>query len=149
MYIIKYENHFQFKKGVAMRKRESYHTKQKEKILSMIKKQKKEFTVKQLYNSLNNEIGLTTIYRLIDKLVYNGRLNKYIAEDNNTYYQYLEECHEENHFYLKCDNCGNLIHIDCDCIKELSQHIIEKHQFCPTKDKFIINGICNKCNRKG
>ena len=64
---------FQFKKGVAMRKRASYHTKQKEKILSMIKKQKKEFTVKQLYNSLNNEIGLTTIYRLIDKLVYNGR----------------------------------------------------------------------------
>ena len=110
---------------------------------------KYEFAVKDLYDGIHHEIGLTTIYRFIDKLVDEGRLSKYIGKDNITYYQYLEECHEENHFYLKCDNCGNLIHVDCDCIKDLSHHIMENHHFRPTKDQFMIHGICEECNKGG
>ena len=130
-----------------MKKREYYHTKQKEIVLNEIRRKSCEFTVGELYEDLRKEVGLTTIYRLIDKLVYEGRLNKYIGKNNITYYQYLEECHEENHFYLKCNSCGNLIHVDCDCIKELSLHILEVHQFKPAHDKFIIHGICERCSK--
>ena len=126
-----------------------YHTKQKDIILNKIKKKKCEFTVKEIYSDIDKKIGLTTIYRLIDKLVQEGKLHKYIGDDNITYYQYLEECTEENHFYLKCDKCGLLIHVDCDCINELSQHIVKEHKFKPTKDKFIIHGICDKCSIGG
>ena len=62
-----------------------------------------------------------------------------------TYYQYLGKCNHENHFYLKCDKCGEMKHIDCDCILELSEHIHKEHKFIPNKEKIIINGICNKC----
>ena len=130
-------------------KRESYHTKQKDFILSQIKSMKYEFAVKDLYDGIHHEIGLTTIYRFIDKLVDEGRLSKYIGKDNITYYQYLEECHEENHFYLKCDKCGVLIHVDCDCIKDLSLHIINDHHFRPTRDKFMIHGVCEECCEGG
>ena len=123
----------------------NYNTKQKELILSIIKKKKHEFRVKELYNDLNKEIGLTTIYRQIDKLVNEGRINKNINKDNITYYQYLEECNKKNHFYLKCDKCGNMIHIDCDCIEQLSNHIVKEHQFNLNKDCIIINGICKRC----
>ena len=126
-----------------------YHTKQKDIILNKIKKKKSEFTVKEIYSDIDKKIGLTTIYRLIDKLVQEGKLHKYIGDDNITYYQYLEECSEENHFYLKCDKCGLLIHVDCDCINELSQHIVKEHKFKPTKDNFIIHGICDKCSIGG
>lgn len=123
----------------------NYNTKQKELILSIIKKKKHEFRVKDLYNDLNKEIGLTTIYRQIDKLVNEGRINKNINKDNITYYQYLEECNKNNHFYLKCDKCGNMTHIDCDCIEQLSNHIVKEHQFNLNKDCIIINGICKRC----
>ena len=123
----------------------NYNTKQKELILSIIKKKKHEFRVKELYNDLNKEIGLTTIYRQIDKLVNEGRINKNINKDNITYYQYLEECNKNNHFYLKCDKCGNMTHIDCDCIEQLSNHIVKEHQFNLNKDCIIINGICKRC----
>ena len=126
-----------------------YHTKQKDIVYDHIKKKKCEFTVKELYTDLNQKIGLTTIYRMIDKLVQDGTLHKYIGVDNITYYQYLETCPKENHFYLKCDKCGNLIHVDCDCMKELSLHIANTHKFKPTKDKFIIHGICEKCFEGG
>ncbi len=125
-----------------------YNTKQKDIILDAIKKEKKEFTIKNIYNSLDGVVGLTTIYRLVDKLVIDGLLDKHISKDNITYYQYLEECDKENHFYLKCDKCGSMIHVDCDCIEELSHHISSEHKFKLNKEKIIIGGICNKCMRK-
>ena len=120
--------------------REKYKTRQKEHILEIIKNKKKEFTVKDIYQELNKEIGMTTIYRLIDNLVEDGIINK-----NEKYYQYLEHCDCDNHFYLKCNNCGTLIHVDCDCINDLFSHINKEHKFKPDKEKIIINGLCNKC----
>ena len=131
-----------------MSRMETYNTKQKDLILKIIKKQQKEFTIKDIYNELNKKVGLTTIYRLVDKLIDENILNKYISRDNITHYQYLKECEEENHFYLKCDKCGELVHIDCDCIGDLSNHIIKKHKFKPNKDHIIITGYCEKCFRK-
>ena len=128
-----------------MQKRTNYNTKQKDEILDTIKKMDKAFLIKELYVKLNEKVGLTTIYRFIDKMVENEELYKYIGEDNNTYYQYLEKCDCNNHFYLKCINCGNMIHVDCDCIKELSNHITKEHNFIPNKENIIINGICSKC----
>ena len=131
-----------------MARSESYNTKQKDKILSVIKNQRREFTINDIYNQVKDKVGLTTIYRLVDKLVQDGRLNISIKKDNTTYYQYLEEYNKINHFYLKCDQCGEMEHIDCDCIEELSSHILKKHKFKPNKDHIIINGICEKCIRK-
>ena len=131
-----------------MQKRESYHTKQKEKVVHLIKEQQKELTIKEIYELLNKEVGLTTIYRIIDKLVNDGVVNQSIGKNNITYYQYLEECKKENHFYLKCEVCSKLIHVDCDCIKELSEHIGKRHGLKPTKSKVIIEGICDKCNNR-
>ena len=125
----------------------NYHTRQKSKIFNIIKNKRNEFTVKDIYNELNKEVGLTTIYRYIDKLINDGIVNQSIGKDNITYYQYLEECDKENHFYLKCEVCGNLIHVDCDCVKDLSEHIINEHKFKPSRDHFIINGICNNCSK--
>ena len=125
----------------------NYNTKQKDMILDMIKNKKYDFTIKEIYEELNQEVGLTTIYRLINKLVNDNILIKYINQDNITYYEYLGECSKDNHFYLKCTNCSKLIHIDCDCMKDLEYHIKNKHEFKVNPDNIIINGICKKCSR--
>ena len=125
----------------------SYNTKQKDLILEIVKKKKTSFTIKDIYNDLNKEVGLTTIYRFIEKLEKDNLVTKEINEDNITYYQYLEKCEHNNHFYLKCEKCKNLTHIDCDCINELYNHINSEHKFKLNKEKIIINGICNKCQK--
>ena len=126
----------------------TYNTKQKDLILDIIKKQKYPFTIKDIYNLTNQEVGLTTIYRLVDSLVSDGYLNKEIGNDNNTYYQYIDKCDEENHFYLKCTNCGQIIHVDCSFAEELSKHITSHHNFRLSKEHIIINGICSDCSSK-
>lgn len=125
----------------------TYKTKQKDIIFDLIKEQEGEFTIKDLYQKLNKKIGLTTIYRYIDNLVLNNILIKNI-KDNNTTYCYLKNCQEENHFYLKCDKCGKLTHIDCECISTLTNHILNEHMFIPNKDHIIINGICHNCRKE-
>ena len=126
----------------------SYKTKQKDLILDVVKKKNNEFTIKDIYDDLHSQVGLTTIYRFIDKLVSDNLVTKIIDENNITYYQYLEKCEEDNHFYLKCENCKEIKHIDCDCIKQLYNHINNEHRFKLNKEKIIINGICSKCNKK-
>ena len=128
--------------------KEIYKTKQKDLIIEKIASQKEEFKVLDIYNSLDKKVGLTTIYRLVDRLFKEGLLNKTIGDDNVTYYQYLEKCNHENHFYLKCEKCGNIIHVDCDCIKDLMNHILNEHNFKTNNERIIISGICSSC-RKG
>lgn len=127
-----------------MSRSDTYNTKQKSQIIEIIKNTNKPFTIKEIHEKIN-EVGLTTIYRLIDKMIEEDKLKKYIGKEGKTYYQYLEKCDKENHFYLKCDSCGNMTHIDCDCINDLYKHILNNHKFKLSKKNIIINGLCNKC----
>lgn len=131
-----------------MRKNIVYKTKQKDIILETIKKEQVEFTVKDIYNELKESVGLTTIYRFIDKLVNEDVLKRFIDKNNVTYYQYLEKCDKSNHFYLKCQYCGETKHVDCDCIEDLFNHISNHHKFKLDKDQIVISGICERCMRK-
>lgn len=145
MCIIENENHFQFAKEVSV---VTYKTKQREDILKAIQEQKGEFLVKDLYIALEERIGLTTIYRMVDKLVLEGILRKSIRMDNVTTYQYLENCEEKNHFYLKCRDCGEVKHVDCDCICQFVNHACLEHDFELDTQNVVFMGLCHSCQRK-
>lgn len=130
-------------------KRNSYNTKQKNEILSIIKKKKHEFTVQDILNDKDCTVGLTTIYRFINKMVLDGNISKSIGNDNVMYYQLLDECNKENHFYLKCESCGEMIHIDCDCINVLKDHISKEHDFSLSSNHIVVNGVCSSCKNRG
>ena len=63
---------------------------QKDIILDRISKLEKDFTIKELHNMLP-DVGLTTIYRLVNKLEEDGCITK-IGNDN-------EAIEELQHFY--------------------------------------------------
>ena len=52
-----------------MSRNETYKTKQKELILDVIKSFKNDFTIKEIYEKLNRNFGLTTIYRTMPILL--------------------------------------------------------------------------------
>ena len=145
---MQYENHFQIEGDYCMNIGSKYNTKQKDKLISYIKSKNEEFTIKEIYEDLNKKIGLTTIYRLVNNLLEKDKLKKYVDKDNKTHYQYLEECNKNNHFYLKCSKCKKMIHIDCKCIKNLSNHILKEHDFKLNKSEIVIDGICLDCTKK-
>lgn len=126
-------------------KRSKYNTESKKIVLEKIKVINCDFTAKILKVELGDSVGLTTIYRILNDLAENGILKKYYNKKNTAHFQYLNKCDKKNHFYLKCIKCGRVQHVDCDCIKEINDHIFKEHSFDISADSIFIKGICKKC----
>ena len=126
--------------------RERYNTESKNIILNCIKNINIDFTTKDIYDKLNGSVGLTTIYRFLDELEKEELVKKYYNDKNVSHYQYINHCDKLNHFYLKCNSCGKLIHVDCDCITDVQKHILDNHRFNIDNKNIIITGICEVCN---
>ena len=56
--------------------RKVYNTRQKEMILEYLEHLDKDFDTNDLYEGLNKKVGLTTIYRLLDNLIEENKLEK-------------------------------------------------------------------------
>ena len=93
------------------------------------------------------EVNVSTIYRYLDKLAGDGTVIKYVAEKGSmAVYQYVETGHRcEEHLHLKCVKCGSVIHMECDFMKEISEHIKDHHGFDIQCKNSMIYGVCKNC----
>ena len=128
-----------------------YNTKQKTAILRYVKEvTDKHFTVDSLCEIMANNgdtVGRTTVYRFLEGMSKDGLLRKYAASQGESVcYQYVGEhtaCNE--HFHLKCEKCGSLIHMECDKTCELVNHIKIHHGFLLNPLTTVIYGVCEDC----
>lgn len=128
--------------------KDKYNTKTKQIIKDEIINYSNGTTIKDLKSDLdkkNLNVGLTTIYRALEELCDLGIVKKYYNEKNIALYKYVNDCISENHFYLKCDKCKKIIHVDCSCIEELYLHILKQHKFSIDFRNIILNGLCDNC----
>lgn len=97
-----------------------------------------------------HEVNITTIYRYLDKLAKEGTVIKYVAEKGDrAVYQYVEVGHRcEEHLHLKCVKCGSILHLECDFMDEIAEHIGKEHGFALQCKNSIIYGICRECSAK-
>lgn len=132
----------------------NYNTRQKNAIVHCVKNMKSDhFTVDSLCEQLSQKgvaVGRTTVYRCLEKMSIDGVLRKYsAAAGESVCYQYVGEtnhCHE--HFHLKCERCGSLIHMECDELESITKHIKSHHGFSLNPLKTVIYGVCEGCNSK-
>ena len=129
-----------------------YKTKQQDTILKyLIAKKNQHITVNMIAEFLEKQgtpVGVTTIYRHLDKLVEQGELQKYIIDGvTSACFQYIgEEAHCHEHFHLKCENCGTLIHLECGYMKDLYTHVLNHHAFDINTFKTVFYGLCKSCS---
>lgn len=93
--------------------------------------------------------GQATVYRTIDRLAASGELRKYIV-DGSTAACYQKSggktgCRE--HFHLKCEGCGRLIHVECDELAKIASHMEKEHGFAVDSSKTVFYGICRECGK--
>ncbi len=132
-----------------MAARKSYNTRPLRLIReALTKKGGAHMTAEEISNSLkaNGEpIGLTTVYRNLEKLCASGEVKKYIGDGTACYGFAGEHCRD--HFHLKCSSCGRLFHIECDYMDRLSHHVCEHHGFKVDNSKTVLYGICEACGK--
>ncbi len=128
-----------------------YNTASRARILGFLKDNRdRTVNVNDIHRSLGqsgNDVNITTIYRYIEKLVEEGKVMKYVAEDgSHAVYQYVDSTHHcEEHLHLQCVRCGALIHMDCHFMDEISDHVLKEHGFHIQCRNSIIYGLCDKC----
>ncbi len=129
----------------------SYNTRQREAIRDYLVSLKGEHvTVDQVTAHLSNTgypVGRTTIYRYLDKLTRDGKAKKFsVAGLPCACFQLIEEPMEcEDRFHLKCENCGELLHLECEVLRDIKEHVFNDHAFAINALKTVFYGTCQKC----
>ena len=57
-----------------------------------------------------------------------------------------EEC--AVHFHLKCITCKKLIHLNCDFMNGIEQHILKEHHFQVDSSRTVFYGQCEDCMKQ-
>lgn len=91
-------------------------------------------------------ISLSTIYRIIDKLVSCKILHKVITLDDNKARYELEG--NGHHHFMICTHCHKMIPINICPVKELEKIISEESGFNITGHRFELYGECRDCLEK-
>lgn len=132
-----------------------YTTKQSTEILECLKENRnRHMTAEEVFDCLRkggSSVGMTTVYRHLEKLYDDGVIRKYAAGDKTgACFQFVENCDDcHSHYHLKCVKCGKLFHAQCEFLNELSEHILKEHNFTVDGEKTVLYGVCGDCRAKG
>ena len=133
----------------------AYHTEQK-RILEafMSENRDRSFTIDEITERLfalsptGTAPGRSTVYRLMGRLVEEGKARKFVKpEDRRASYQLVTCEHCEAHLHLKCTDCGMLIHMDGAASDELLDRIRSYSNFAVDEGETVLYGRCSECNK--
>ena len=132
----------------------AYRTRQQDELLEYLKETPgMHHTAAQIrdhFASREQSIGTATIYRQLERFVADGTVRKYLLDaGGSACYEYVpqsESC--ALHFHCKCEKCGRLIHLNCDELRQVREHLLERHGFSWNSWKTVFYGICDQCRNR-
>ena len=135
----------------------TYKTEGRQRLLSFLQNNPdRQFTAEQIADELNRTSisngmrhSKSTLYRHLSELCTEGTVRKYRSDTQSSYvYQYVGSGDCCRHFHLKCESCGQLVHLECAVSEELLSHIFSHHHFSVDSGRSILYGLCNECENK-
>lgn len=130
--------------------RSVYNTRQKREMLKFLQERKlQHFSVDEVVFEMQErgeKIGRTTVYRFLELLAEQGDVRKYQNAQGITQYQHVQDASNcDDHFHMMCKECGNLIHVDCNLMHSMAEHLFSAHGFMLDPRETILRGLCERC----
>ncbi len=134
-----------------MARKAQYQTKQMAELLAFLKSVPgSHITVNDICDHFKKEgitVGMTTVYRHLERMVKQGVVAKYIIEGSSSAcFEYIggqDNCEPPSCYHCKCEKCGKLLHVQCGEVAHLGQHMLEHHGFEMDSLRTIFYGICS------
>lgn len=135
----------------------SYHTEQKKLLIKYLSDNKDNSqTIDEITRGIalahedkSSAPGKSTVYRLINKLLADGKVRKFSKEGTRqSAYQLVEGARCSSHLHLKCTECGRLFHMKEGLSEELISKISSDLEFSVNKAETVLYGRCRACNQK-
>ena len=90
-------------------------------------------------------IGLTTVYRQLERLEESGEVRRITGAGSSCCYQYIADGSCGDHYHLYCTSCGRTEHLSCEEIDGLWRHIANEHSFSIDRSRTVLYGRCAEC----
>ena len=93
-------------------------------------------------------IGTATVYRRLEQMVDAGVVNKYTLDPGSpACFEYVPA---QDHgaavcYHCKCEQCGRLIHLHCEEVREIGEHLRTHHAFTLDPRRTVFYGLCADC----
>lgn len=131
----------------------SYNTEQKKLIIEFLSNNSESsYTIEELicalqcYADTRTVPGRSTVYRLMNKLVEEGSVKRFVkGHSRHFYYQIVTSCHCHNHIHMKCTTCGKLYHMDHDETEKILLEVLRKTHFMVDREETTLYGKCDVC----
>jgi Fur family transcriptional regulator, ferric uptake regulator len=93
-------------------------------------------------------IGLSTVYRHLQRLAEQGVVDAIHTAIGETIYRYCRRpaddgCH--HHHHLVCTQCGHAEPIESDHVEQWAHDMAHKHGYAQTHHTIEIFGLCQQC----
>ncbi|WP_085830109.1 Fur family transcriptional regulator [Collinsella vaginalis] len=131
--------------------RGAYETRQKQSIIAVMAAHDDAFlsvdAVCELLHGHGVEVGRTTVYRTLERLVAEDRMLK-VAEVRGGAAQYRiapEQAPADTEGQLRCDSCGRVLPLTCESLGAFSEHVLQEHGFAINSAASVLHGTCADC----
>jgi len=131
------------------RQKISRHSRQRERILELLRSTSSHPTADWLYEKLKKEfprLSLGTVYRNLALLTDQGAVKK--IQFGSTFDRF--EARVEPHYHLICDNCKNIIDLEMKPLTDLTEKANRlSKDFAIHSHRVDFYGLCAHCLAKG
>ena len=87
-------------------------------------------------------IGLSTVYRAVQSLVEDGRLDSIRTDSGEVVYR---RCSSQHHHHLVCRSCGRTVEVAGPAVERWADRVADDHGFVDVSHTLDIFGTCSAC----
>ena len=132
-----------------------YQTQQKSQLLDYLARHADgALSMEEVADGLRSDLGdkapgKSTVYRLVNRLVEEGTVRRFSAEDSrSSLYQIVgdKNCHQ--HLHMKCTQCGKLMHMNDEQSEKIIEQIFGSSDFSVNQEQTTLYGSCAECSKR-
>lgn len=116
-------------------------------IIEVIENEDVALSQQDIQEKIGNLCNRVTIYRVLERLLEEGKIHKVLDFDGVAKYSSCENCedehhhHEHHHIHFSCTKCGQVT-----CLYNVLPKFKLPENYLPQDYNFTVSGICPNCN---
>ncbi|WP_084163844.1 Fur family transcriptional regulator [Olivibacter sitiensis] len=120
------------------------NTRARTEILNLITSSEEALSHSQIQSSLKDLCDRFTIYRVLDRLTYEGIIHKVVNIDGVIRYAKCHNCdekHHPDHIHFSCEQCHTVT-----CLEDVEPQFKLPKKYKVHEVNFTVSGICPSCS---
>lgn len=123
----------------------SRNTAGKQAVLTLLEKSPNALNHKEILEALNGLCDRVTVYRILDRLIGDDIIHKFVDMNGVTHYAMCHTCeehkHQHNHVHFTCTSCESVV-----CLEDVEPKISVPKGYEIKEVSYTLSGLCPECS---